>query len=263
MSHIHIPDGILPVWLVILSYLIIGTFLLYLSFYLKKLGKTKKIPLVGVISALMLITMTVEIIPPAYHMNLAVLSGIILGPVLSITAILVANIILAILGHGGVSVIGLNVLVVSLEAIIGFWGYKILSRKFKNVIAITFTTAIIALFISAWASIGVVYLGTNDLGQVSCRHEHSQDTKIQHSDEEHVLPATEEHSEHIDEHINEDSDNNMEFDPGKFITLVLTLGLLGWAIEAFVTAFIVNYINQVKPEVFEHIIKPDSQLSLK
>ena len=41
---------------------------------------SRKIPLLGVVAALMLVGMSTEFVPIAYHVNLAVLAGIIVGP---------------------------------------------------------------------------------------------------------------------------------------------------------------------------------------
>ena len=67
----------------------------------------------------MLVGMSSEIIPIAYHINLTVLAGILLGPWLSIISAVIVNVMLALLGHGGVTVIGLNTLVISTEMIAG------------------------------------------------------------------------------------------------------------------------------------------------
>lgn len=239
MSHIHIPDGVLPLWLVILGYVVIGIYLIFLSFYLKKSARNKKIALVGVMAALMLIAMTIEIIPPAYHINLAVLSGIILGPFLSVAAIFISNIILGFLGHGGISVIGLNTIVVAVEAVAGFWFFKFLCSRIKNIFITTFIAAFLALFISAWSSIGIIYLGVGNIQEIYHKHTHSTEVVNDHYSE------TKKHNE-LDYSM-----DHSEFNLAKFITMILALGLLGWIIEAFVTAFIVNYIKQLRPDIIE------------
>ena len=231
MSHIHLPDGILPAWLWILGYVAVALYLLYFFIYCKKSILNKKIPLVGIFAALMLITMSIEIIPPIYHINLAALSGIILGPNLSILAILVVNIILAFLGHGGVTVIGLNTLVISLEAVIAYFGFKFLYSKFKKIFASTLIAVFIALFVSSCATIGVVYLGTRDLSSFVEHHEHSD--------------------HHEEKEEQEEQENDEDFDLKKFILLVMSLSLVGWTLESAITAFIVNYINNVRPDILD------------
>jgi hypothetical protein len=68
------------------------------------------VPLLGIVAALMIVGMSAEIVPIAYHVNLSVIGGILLGPALSAIAAFIVVIVLAMLGHGGVTVIGLNAL---------------------------------------------------------------------------------------------------------------------------------------------------------
>lgn len=231
MSHIHLPDGVLPAWLWIAGYIVIGLYLLFFLLFYKKPAVHRKFPLIGILAALMLIAMSIEIMPIAYHINLAVLTGIILGPFLSVLAILVSNIILAFLGHGGITVIGLNTISVSIEAILGFLGYKFFSRKIKNTFISVFLAAFIALFVSSWSTIGIVYLGTDNLEVMA--HEHEQEHI--HSSSSNQIPS-----------------DNESFDIKKFILLILAFGSIGWTIESTVTAFIVNYIKQIKPDIIDY-----------
>lgn len=224
MSHIHLPDGILPVWLWVSGYALIVAYLLFFFARFNRNILDKKLALVGILSALMLITMSIEIIPPIYHINLAVLSGIILGPALSVLAIFVVNIILAFLGHGGFTVIGLNSLVISIEAILGYFGFKYLSSKIKNLFLRTFLVTFIALFISSWSTIGIVYSGTHDINSLFEHDRHTGEQK-----KEVVIPES--------------------FDIKKFIILLMSFSLVGWVAEGLITAFIVNYINKVRPDI--------------
>ncbi|MDD3014359.1 MAG: energy-coupling factor ABC transporter permease, partial [Candidatus Gastranaerophilales bacterium] len=163
-----------------------------------------------------------------YHINLAVLAGIILGPVLSVLAILVVNIILAFLGHGGFTVIGLNTIVVSIEAILGYFGFKFLSSKIKKIFLSAFLATFIALFISTWSTIGVVYSGTHDLDSIIEHNHHSA-----------------EHKEEVNPHKTE------SFDIKKFIMLIMAFSVVGWTAESIITAYIINYINKVRPDILE------------
>jgi cobalt/nickel transport system permease protein len=70
-------------------------------------------------SALMLLAMTVEIGFMDYHVNLTVLAGILLGPAGGFLAAFIANLFSAFVGHGGLTVIGLNATLNGLEAVGG------------------------------------------------------------------------------------------------------------------------------------------------
>jgi len=232
MSHIHVPDGVLPFWLCFCAYLIIFIYLIIFSFNFKKMELNKKIPLVGVMSALMLVTMSLEL-PIGYHVNLAALSGILLGPWLAILSIFIVNIILAFLGHGGVTVIGLNTIVVSIEAVLAYFIFKGMMRWSRKTFRSVFLATFIALFVSAWSTIGLVYLGTNNTNYL--RYDDDKAGKVHH----------------VQKAANNDV---LDFNIKKFIFLILVLGLVGWSLESLITAFIVSYISRTKPEILENSV---------
>ncbi len=238
MTHIHLPDGILPPWLWILGYLIIVLYFIIFSKFYKKIAAERKIALLGLMSALMLISMSIEIIPPAYHMNLAALTGIILGPALSVVAVFIVNLLLVFVGHGGLTTIGLNTIAISSEAVICYFLFRFFAKKPQKIFLKTFASTFIALFLSAWISLGIVYLGTQDNDYFfEHKHQHNEQTLSQHEEN----------------HLHETKHNETEFDIKKFILIILSLGSLGWIAESLITAFIVEYIRKIKPEIVEHI----------
>lgn len=220
MSHLHLPDGILPIWLWLLGYIILSLFLLGISLTVKKYTLEKKIPLIGMLSALMIISMSIEL-PIGYHINLAALSGILLGPAFSLLSMLVVNVFLAFLGHGGVTTIAVNTLILTAEASIAwalFNGLKCINIK-QNIK--TFFSVFFALMLSTVISVTVFYVGTKEFNVL---HTHS---------EEQVETTTQEH----------------EIDFRKFLLLISGIGVVGWTIEAFISSFIIGYILKVKPEL--------------
>ena len=83
--HIHIPDGVLPIWLWVLGYALAALFLL---FAVIKVGKdTRKAVWTAAVAAMMLVAMSIPLGVP-YHINLTALAGIILGPWWSLIACL-------------------------------------------------------------------------------------------------------------------------------------------------------------------------------
>ena len=131
MSHIHIPDGILPLWLVAAGWALTLA-LLYLS--ARRLSgpeARRKIPLLGVMAAVMLVGMSTEFVPIAYHVNLAVLAGIIVGPAMGFLAAFIVDLILALFGHGGITVVGLNTLIIGAECALGYFIFRGLYRVLK------------------------------------------------------------------------------------------------------------------------------------
>src|SRR4030042_5519064 len=138
MSHIHLPDGILPVWLWGSGFIVailVGTILFRLT---KKDELTRRLPLLGMMAAVMVLGAAVEIVPIAYHVNLPVISGILLGPSLIFLATFVVNVILALFGHGGITVIGLNTLILSIEGVLAYLFFHLFHTVFRSVVVATF-----------------------------------------------------------------------------------------------------------------------------
>ena len=100
MSHIHLPDGILPVWLWVGGFIVAILIGFVLFHFIRKDSLAKRLPLLGMMAAAMVLGASVEIVPIAYHVNLTVISGILLGPSLIFLATFVVNIILALLTWG-------------------------------------------------------------------------------------------------------------------------------------------------------------------
>src|SRR5450759_535267 len=119
MTHLHIPDGILPVGLWVLGLIVMVFALGFSLFRLRGMDRVKKIPLLGAVAAVMLVAMSLEILPLAYHINLSVVAGILLGPALGFLAAFIANLMLALMGHGWITVIRLNTLLLGSEAVLG------------------------------------------------------------------------------------------------------------------------------------------------
>jgi len=154
MSHIHIPDGVLPTWLWVLGWAA-ALALVGVAVHMSRAEDLRrKVPLVGVVSAFVVVAMSSEIVPIAYHMNLAVVAGVLLGPWLGIVAALIVQVILAAIGHGGVTVIGLNTLMTSTEMVLGGLLFNLfvlllgrrraaLSGAFATVLTLALTTSLL------------------------------------------------------------------------------------------------------------------------
>ena len=245
MSHIHIPDGILPLWLWVLGYILIGICFIFGAFYIKKSQKQAKFPLISIMAALMILTMSVPIpFPVPYHINLAVLAGIILGPILSFFAILTSNLLLAFTAHGGITVVGLNTLVISIEAVTGYFIFKFLVKKSAKIFFSAFTATFLALIISTFLAIGIVYAGTHNFSSLShhhCCHNEEHQEKISIHNEKHIESELIEHHEH--------QDAEEKFNIKRFFALMFMFGFIGWILEASLTGFIVSYIKKVKPDI--------------
>ena len=133
MSHIHLPDGVLPVWLWVSGFVVMVLIGAVLFRSIRKEEVSRRLPLLGMMAAVMVLGASVEIVPIAYHVNLTVISGILLGPSLIFLATLVVNVILAMFGHGGITVLGLNTLILSMEGILGYYLFRFFWRVFKKI----------------------------------------------------------------------------------------------------------------------------------
>lgn len=227
MSHIHIPDGIISVWLWVLGYILTGIYFFIFSRYIKKSANYKKLTIVSVLGALMLLSMSIPIpfvIP--YHLNLSALMGILTGPFYAGAVIFGVNLILALVGHGGITIVGLNTVILTVEAIVAYFSFKFLNKKLKNIFPAAFMATFAALMVSALLTITIIYLGTQNLELLTHCHECTC-----HGCGEHHHEA--------------------EFSPQRFLMLILAAGAFGWTLESAITGFIVKYIDRVKPDLLE------------
>jgi cobalt/nickel transport system permease protein len=232
MSHIHFPDGILPIWLWVSGFIImilIGTILIRSK---KRSEISRKLPLIGIMCALMILGASVELIPIAYHINLTVISGILLGPSLIFLSTFIVNLILALFGHGGITVIGINSLILSLEGVLGFLFFHLFLRILKRMTPAIFLATVLALFISTLSMIGVIGLGKAHYEELIYQ---GQEGKIF---EFRILE-----DKKIDLH------KNYEINLSRFIKIILSLGSIGWCLEGLITTLILKYINRLRPDL--------------
>jgi len=172
MTHMHIPDGILPVWLWVSGFLAMAAVLAFCLYRLRGMDRKKKIPLLGVLSAVMLVAMSLEILPIAYHLNLSVAAGILLGPSLGFIAAFIVNSMLALLGHGGITVMGLNTLLLGAEAMLGHTLFYFLPDRLSTFWRAAIAT-LLTLFLVSLCLIGIVAISHADSDQF-LHHHHQQ-----------------------------------------------------------------------------------------
>jgi len=228
MSHLHIPDGLLPVWLWVAGLAAAAIAVGFSLFMLRKVDLRKKIPLLGMMSAMMLVGMSIEVVP--YHLNLSVITGIILGPWLAMVASLIVNLLMSLVGHGGVTVVGLNTLVIGFEGVMGYILFSIFRKALKPALSAAAAT-FLTLFMSTCLMLLIVFLGNIDLNIAST----SELREVMES-----TPAG--FAKHI---IYSGGGFNLKF----FAIASFAMGLIGWTIESAVTAFAVGFIDKVKPDI--------------
>jgi cobalt/nickel transport system permease protein len=237
MTHIHIPDGILPVWLWVSGFLLMSVFLALSLFRLRTTDMKKKVPLLGAIAAVMIVAMSLEILPIAYHLNLSVAAGILLGPSLGFMAAFIVNLMLALIGHGGITVVGLNTLLLGTEALLGHTLFY-LFRKGLPVFWSAAVATILSLFLASLLLIGIVGVSHVDAESFAHHHEHeggvTEQTHEQHHEPESSSLRT-------------------------FAVIVLSLGSIGWIIEGAITGAVIQFISKVKPDLLAHFLHKEPQ----
>lgn len=235
MSHIHLPDGVLPVWLWVSGFVLAILFGFILIRFTNRENLAKKLPLLGMMAAAMVLGASVEIVPIAYHVNLMVISGILLGPPLMFLATLVVNVILALFGHGGITVIGLNTLILSMEGILGYFFFRLFWRILQRLTPAVFMATFLALCLSTFSMIGVVGLGISHYDDLIHQHEGHGIFEFKLLKERH-------------DHSGEEREKGgVNF--RRFIAIVLSLGFFGWLLEGTISTLILRYIHRLRPDL--------------
>lgn len=155
MSHLHIPDGVLPplVWIAGLLLALIGV--LVSAAFTRGVGP-QRIAFQSALGGLMLAVMAIPVPITAfdYCMTLAGPVGILLGPASTFQVCFVVTVILALMGQGGFTVIGLNALVLGLGAMSARPVYGLLAGRMKRPHAVAVATAVSQLLSSAlWIAV--------------------------------------------------------------------------------------------------------------
>jgi len=192
----------------------------------------RKVPLVAITAAFMMIAMTLEIAPLDYHLNLSVIAGIVLGPFLAPIAALITETFLALVGHGGVTVIGLNTLILSVEMIAGWALFRVISlllgklahNRRARIMASGALASIVALALATSLTVGVIALAQPQLNAQRLAAE-SAATRARKAS----------------------SDSADQLSLNTFIAVVYTLGPIGWALEATVTCGALVYLDRLRP----------------
>jgi ABC-type Co2+ transport system permease subunit len=255
VSHIHIPDGVLPVWLVASGWVAALALVWVASAVATRTGARRKVALLGVVSAVMLVSMSSEIVPIAYHVNLTVVAGVLLGPWLGVIAAFIVELVLALLGHGGVTVIGLNTLVIAAEIALGWALFRTLLRLAgtRHVRAAAGVATVVTLAATTALLVGIVALAGG--GAAATRESGALD------------PATLRFGDPFAEGVFSIGTLRGDAAPAlgaaavpprppdasatvrRFALMVFTLGPVGWLIEALVTASALGYVARVRPSL--------------
>jgi len=214
MTHLHIADGVLPVWLW-LSGLAIAALCAGVASYLHRHDRADRLTLLASLCAVMLAAMSVPI-GPLGHLSFAPMVGILLGPGLGFLAALLVNGTLALLGHGGLTVVGLNTCVLGAATMSARPAYLLFRRGLAPGRAGALA-AIAALLVSVTALCVVIALA-NGAGAPGAA-----------LDPDHDLPGN--------------------VATGRFVLLSSPFWVLAIAAEALVTSSVLSFLARVRPEL--------------
>jgi ABC-type Co2+ transport system permease subunit len=251
VSHIHIPDGVLPVWLWAGGWVVALALVWLAATVSARADIRRKVPLLGVVSALVLVSMSSEIVPIAYHVNLTVVAGVLLGPWLAVISAFIVEVVLALLGHGGVTVIGLNTLMIGGEMVLGwalFRGLIALLGK-KRVRSSAAIATVVTLAITTTLLVGVVALAGG--GAAASRESGALDPGTLRFTNPFAAGLFSVNTLRGESAKASAPTASTTPEPGlsvsRFAAVVYTLGPIGWLIEALVTAATLGYVARVRP----------------
>jgi cobalt/nickel transport system permease protein len=159
----------------------------------------------------------------------------------------VVNLMLAMFGHGGVTVAGLNTLVLAAEATLGYylfrWSWSLLRTRQSSPAFAGGIATVFALLLSSLLMIGIVAL--SDAGvSVQARalpEELSFENPFEHGLVSSAWLESDTHGEEVAPAA--------RIDVAAFARLVILFGVLGWAIEGLLTGAIVGFVHKVRPDL--------------
>jgi cobalt/nickel transport system permease protein len=244
MSHIHIPDGVLPLWLVAAGWLATGVLLGLALLALRSAPRARVVPRIGVVSALVVAAMSTEIVPIAYHVNLTVLAGMMLGPAAGIVSAFVVNLILALFGHGGITVVGLNSVIIGFEMAAGWAVFGLMARVLRRRVGLAAgLTTVVTLAMSTTMLIGVVALGR--VNPAAARDTGSLDPQTLRFSNPFSGGIVANRIVTPEKAVRQGGGLSL----ARFAAAVYALGAIGWAIEATLIGFIAAFVARVRPEL--------------
>jgi cobalt/nickel transport system permease protein len=186
---------------------VVALALLALSALATRRASPQQIAYQAALGALMLAVMSVPLGPFAYHLSLLGVVGLLLGAAGSFQVVMAVSATLALFGHGGLTVVGLNGLVLGAGAAVARPTYRLLRRVAAP--AWRAALATVASQLVSGAALVAVVAGARSESLLAARHAHP--------------------------------------DPAVFAGLAFPLWLVGVALEAAVAYGVVRFLERVQP----------------
>jgi ABC-type Co2+ transport system permease subunit len=238
MTHIALPDGLIPWWLSVSGAIVALLILGGCTAGLRAATTPRALVRVALMTALLVVVKLVDILPMGYKLHGTVLAGVVVGPKMASLAAVGAEVICASIGVGAISNIGLNVTLSWLEMAGGYFVFRALAllvtrRKvalaggLATVVSLSFATLLYIpiILISNEAS----YFATLD-----------------------AIGATA-----------DDGGRLTNLEATTFAVLVLVSGAIGWTIEGLATGVVLALVSRANPRLIEatHDVEAPSGLS--
>lgn len=218
MSHLHIVDGVLHWGFIVFGFALTFVLIGYVLISTEKEELFNSVAKLGVMSALTLIVMSIPLGPLPFHINLSILTALILGPKLGFISVFLVNLILGVFGHGGVTVVGINTLIMGSEIIIGYGIFSfLLSRRVKWNVGIA-VAIVIMILVSSTLMVTVVALG--QVPPEIAVHTHDAEAIAKYS----------------------------QFTYGDFALWVLGIVSIGAIIEVVLGTVVISYFRKIRPD---------------
>lgn len=245
MSHLHIPDGILPLPMIAAGFALTALLIWLASRRLSRSEGARVAPRIATLAALMLVAMSLPLPVLGYHVNLTVLTGIIAGPAAGFVAAFITNLILALTAHGGITVLGLNALIAGIEVNLGWFLWSWFRRVLKRPSAAAALAVIVTLAVSTTAMFAVVASSRISPELFLHRHEHHEAAQESEPYAESAVDHDRDH-EHDHDHDHE-TENAVPL--RTFAAVVFSAAAIGWVIEAVIVGALVGFIARTRPDM--------------
>lgn len=222
MSHLHVPDGLLNIYWVIGSLVTSLAFVFVAARVVARQGP-KAVARLAFAIAFMVIIMSVPLGFLPVHLNMAAFVGAMLGGTFCYLAAFAASFILALFGHGGLTTIGLNALILGLEGLVASILFHALHRRLQLPWAVGLAVAC-TLFVTLAASLTVLQLAGGEAMAVEIlQHDHDHD------------------------HVQADAGGHTE--AGIFVFGMLPVLGVGIALESLVSYGLAAFLGRTRPEL--------------
>ncbi len=156
----HVPDGVLPLWLQILMLIVSGAFLIFSLIMINKKLDERVVPYIGVLAAVIFAAQFVNFPVPPYssgHLIGATLLAMMVGPWVGIIIIALVLFIQALYGDGGLLMYGLNLFNMGVFSCLFAWTlgvliFKTARKKLSEKSALLLSAAITSYIVTVAAA---------------------------------------------------------------------------------------------------------------